>query len=323
MINWNASNLDIFIWDVAHGLSITIITPFVRSASGIVINRRRVIQIDAGVNNEYNFRPIHHLVHKRGLQVIDWLILSHPDKDHIDELPEVLKMIVEGKLTVSCLFRNNSIPNSTISEVSAEETEAKTTYKHFNNTYNGVVEPHNALTPLNFGGLEIQNTFLYHTGEQNEHNNLSVVVSVKLGGVQLIIPGDLEEEGVDSLITLGWMPAAYPQSYRILVAPHHGSKEAKPASLLKFYKPHIVLASAEKDHEYTDPLYSSPDYVYGHPVINGSGSEEHHRFSATKGETIHIETYGHYPTIKRIPYGKPSLEAILMAAQRLLSESQS
>jgi competence protein ComEC len=319
MINWYANKLDIYIWDVGHGLSVTVITPFVSTAAGVVLNRRRVIQIDAGVNQEYEFFPITHLVHKRGLRFIDYLILSHPDKDHIDELPKILQMIASGHLNVNCLIRNRTIPNESISEIATEEGPAKSSYKYMNDTFVAPIDAHNILHPLNFGGVTVETQHLIHTPTFNEPNNLSVVANIKFGNTQIIIPGDIEEAGVNLLLGLNKMPFAEPFSYRILLAPHHGSRTAKPAKFLAHMKPHIVLASSEKDHEYTDSLYSSPSYVIGHPVIKSNGITEVSRFNATKGEALHIETIGTYPVIRRIPYEKTTPSAGLKALTELLS----
>lgn len=301
MINWSASCLDVYIWDVGHGLSVTIITPFVQQAMGTPLNRRRVIQFDVGVNNKYNFSPILHLTNNRGLQIVDWLILSHPDQDHISDLPNILRLQQGSKLEVLNLMRNVTIPDAHISEDPFQESQPKTVYKHLNSSYVHQVAPANWLLPANFGGVEVGTIFLPYQGK-NDFNNASIVASVKFGSIQLIIPGDLAEEGAASLIDTGQMVAPAMNCFRLLVAPHHGSDTAKPAKLLRYLKPHKVLASVEENHEFSDPLYSSPEYVYGHPITKSNGVEEVRRFTGTKGELIHLQTYGHYPNLKKQTY---------------------
>ncbi len=70
------------------------------------------------------------------------------------------------------------------------------------------------------------NTTYLDYREEMQSNYASVVVGVKLGGTQILIPGDLEAGGVDELINLGKMPQKESQAVRILVAPHHGSETA-------------------------------------------------------------------------------------------------
>lgn len=301
MINWRDSCLDVFIWDVGHGLSVTIITPYVKYAFGSSMERRRIIQVDAGSNTSNNFSPISHLVEVHKMSTIDWLILSHPDKDHINDLPNVLFLQNQQKLNVLTLMRNHTIPNIDISEIPSEEHPSKTAYKHYNNTYTNQVPSENLLLPVNYGGVEFQTTFLPYMNDK-DFNNSSIVVGIRFGSTQLLIPGDLEEKGVTALINNGQMVQPNLSCFRILIAPHHGSSTASPIELLKHFKPHKVLASVEENHELTDPIYSSSDYVIGHPIITSSGVKEVRKFTGTKGELIHLQTYGHYPNLKKISY---------------------
>lgn len=301
MINPNDTGIDVYMWDVGHGLSITVITPYVTTAMGVPIYRRRVIQVDAGSNTAYGFSPISHLVNNHLIDTIDWLIISHPDKDHIDDLPNILNLQKQNKLKVLTLMRNITIPDAHISEDPSDEHLSKTAYKHYNSTYIGSVPNEHLLTPDNFGGLEVQTTFLPYM-MNNDFNNASIQVSIKFGSTQILIPGDLEEEGTGRLIENGQLPNPDFNCYRILIAPHHGSSTAKPGKLLKHFKPHKVLASVEENHELTDPIYSSADYVIGHPITTSSGVEETRRFTGTKGELIHLHTYGDYPILKKVSY---------------------
>ncbi len=303
MINWNDSALDIYIWDVGHGLSITIITPYVDNIFGSPFKRRRVIQVDAGSNDPYGFSPIKHLVNNLGLSDIDHMFITHADQDHINDLPNAFQLVNEGKLNIHTFTRNRSVPDIILSEDPTKEKSAKTIYKHLNQTYIAPVPMEHLFLPQNFGGVEVNSTFLSFL-EGKTLNNTSLVVEIKFGTTQFIIPGDLEEEGAALLIDSGRMFIRDMNRYRILVAPHHGSSTAKPAKLLGHLHPHKVLASVEENHELTDPLYSSPDYVLGHEIELFNGEKVIRRFTGTKGQLIHLKTYGHIPMLKKISYDK-------------------
>lgn len=302
----NTQNLDVYIWDVGHGLSVTCVTPYVLSANGgIPIQRRRVIQIDAGNNSQYNFSPIKHLCENRGLNTIDCLVLSHVDQDHIADLANVDDLRRSGNLTVKTLLRNKTYPTGLISEDPSEETRPKTVYRELHSSYSLPIYDPDTLTPMNFGGVSVVACYLdYRDGL--ESNNCSVVTSIAFGKTQIIVPGDIEGDAVTELKELGKLPGRIGEN-RILVAPHHGRESAGATALLEHFEPKIVLASAMEEDEFTDDLFSSSQHISGHQITYANGTSRPHKFMATKGEALHITVYPHldfYPHIKRVPYDK-------------------
>lgn len=285
--NWKSTNLDIILWDVEHGLSVTIITPYVANASNMPINRRRVIQFDLGSNLTNNFSPISYLSNK-GLSTIDCLVVSHPDKDHINDFLSLHSLVGQGKLSVLTLLRNRTIPTHTISENQAIEEDQKKIFRHYDNKYNASCPTWHALSPFNFGGVSFYSAMVsYYDGIKS--NDLSVLLLIQFGGMQIIIPGDLEDTGFNYLKSMNRMPSLSSSMKRFFVAPHHGSKTVKPANMLNHFNPHIVLASVERGNEYTDSLYSSEAYVEGYPVISSDGQVSTSKFCGTKGNSLHIQ----------------------------------
>ncbi len=301
MIDWKSNRLDVYLWDVGHGLSVTFITPYVQNAAGVDIKRRRVIQIDLGVNNEYNFCPIRHLVEKRGLSKIDYLIVTHPDQDHINDMVNVDELRNEGKLEIIRFRRNHSIPNNEISENALIESEAKTIYKQMHNEYMGQHLPHQDVNPATFAGLDICTRCL-NFDEGMDINDASVVSNILFGKTQFLIPGDLSKDGFDKLITCGMAPVVIDNAVRILVAPHHGRESAEADYLVDYYKPHLVLASAKEEDEYTDSMYSQSNNISGYSVKNDNGEFVNHKFLATKGQLIGISVENTHPVVQKISY---------------------
>jgi len=78
-------------------------------------------------------------------------------------------------------------------------------------------------------------------------NELSVVLSVEYCGRKVLLPGDLEKFGLESLL------CRPPLDVDVLVAPHHGSKNSSPTRFSSWSTPEYVIAScgARKvgDHE--------------------------------------------------------------------------
>ena len=55
----------------------------------------------------------------------------------------------------------------------------------------------------------------------------------------MTLPGDLESPGLDDLVT------EEPQSYDVLLAPHHGSRQSNLPKLAEWCKPHWVVFSGD------------------------------------------------------------------------------
>ena len=302
-----SNNLDIYIWDVGHGLSITVVTPSVSESVGFAsYSRRKVVQIDAGTNSDYDFSPIKHMVENRKLSVIDALVLTHPDLDHISDLANLTELVGQNKVQVKVLSRNRTIPHSAISEDPSKECEAKSVYKDLDLEYTNPLNDAERLSnnPNFFGGVNFDHTHLHYNEADKEFNNASVVFTAQFNKFQILIPGDLEGSGAEELIKKRTLPSAIDGAWRILIAPHHGRESAEPAQLLEHFKPDIVLASAKEGDEYTDPRYCNSKHILGVGVIESDGrTVNQHKFRATKGEAFHITTDGqNKPTIKRFVY---------------------
>ncbi|MFA6416438.1 MAG: hypothetical protein WCW56_03040 [Candidatus Paceibacterota bacterium] len=300
-MNFNEPDyLDIYLWDVGHGLSITVFTPHVTKG---LINRRRIIQIDAGSNNETNFFPIKHLVENRGVNTIDHLIISHPDLDHINDLANVKELMDKGKLQVISFTRNRTIPQSEISEDAGDECEAKSHYRYLHENYIHQLQDEHILTPENFGGLSAQIVHLDYDPNLDV-NDASIIVSLCFGNTQIIIPGDISDAGVTRMIERDLMPKPIDNGVRILIAPHHGRESAEADNLVSFYKPKIVLASAKTGDEHTDSFYSNSTDVFGYPIHDQNFENPvSYKFRGTKGQAMHVFIpMGVSPLLRRIPY---------------------
>jgi len=107
-------------WDVEHGLSVWIKTPSHQSH-----------WIDAGHNGDTGFCPAEHVKTKYGETDIDYLIISHPDSDHISALHRYIHTLGKPKV----LLRNKTLRN----DETNGEIECIKTYAELNKTYTASV----------------------------------------------------------------------------------------------------------------------------------------------------------------------------------------
>ncbi|WP_031408143.1 DNA internalization-related competence protein ComEC/Rec2 [Geobacillus vulcani] len=162
----------------------------------------------------------------QGVRTLDQLILTHDDADHIGAAPEVLKAVRVKKIvtspgaltTVKAMARPFSVPVKT-----AVRGEGWTE-----------------------GGVRF---FVIHPEKgNNEDNNGSLVLLVRLGGLAWLFAADIEKEAEEALIR------AYPTlRVDVLKVAHHGSKTSTTEPFLRAVKPRAAVISVGRDNRYGHP----------------------------------------------------------------------
>lgn len=238
------------IWKVEHG-----------SAAFVSCPNGRTIMFDAGSSDD--FSPCMYLKNTCSLDRIDWLIISHPDRDHISDLPNVYPTLDPRVRT-----RNPTVPTRLIYPSGTENlTEPLKTYKIMNEKYTAGIPDHLKNPPAsNWGGVLVERFWVkpeHLEGCCDDHmkNNLSVVSVVKYGLLEIVFPGDMEPLGWHALLLHTKIANSVGiGDIRILVASHHGRKSGIRTedgkvydTFLKTMKPHLVLISDKWGSESTDP----------------------------------------------------------------------
>lgn len=233
------TDLSITLWDVGHGLAIWIKTP----------NGHNHL-IDAGTNDE--FCPARHLRENYGETELDYLIISHPDMDHIQGLPGVVEHLGQPRI----LLRNKSLPSD---EKFGGATKAyQQTFKSLDTRYTSPVEDSkDPSNPEYNGGVTVKHGCV--TYEQGmSKNNTSMVVFYAYAGWLFVFPGDIEDSGWQKLWaekSASFEPLIKAAKYKVLVSPHHGRSSAYSEEMMKAIEPNLILISDKYGKEPTDPRY--------------------------------------------------------------------
>lgn len=241
------------IWNVSHGSSAFLRTP-----------NERTILFDAGASDD--FSPAQHLNKQYGLNCKDkkltWLIISHPDRDHIKDLPNVYKL-----LCPRILSRNKNIPPDLIYPEGTDDLqEPLKTYKEMDEKYNSPIGDDLKNPPAsNWGDVLVESFFckpdqLKNYPDDHLKNNLSLVSVVHYRSFEIVLPGDLEPLGWDALIDNTEIEGKVGKGdIRILVASHHGRRSGIRTDdeeiydrFLKIMKPHLAIMSDKWGNETTD-----------------------------------------------------------------------
>ncbi|GHV59217.1 hypothetical protein FACS1894103_2160 [Campylobacterota bacterium] len=221
-------------WDVQHGHSTYIKTP----------NGRHII-IDLGTGNyserDQDFSPLKHLKHQCGVQQLDYVVITHPHLDHIEDILNF------DLLSPKALHLPIQLTNTEVMEgVQYKDLAKFKKYCEINDRYNRTIgedSMDNTSNPNNWGGLKIQ-TFAPQNCSHDNFNNHSIITVFEYAGIKVVIPGDNEKASFDELFH------RYSNSFKnaikdayVLLAPHHGRESGYHDDFIKLVNPRITIIS--------------------------------------------------------------------------------
>lgn len=260
--------LEITIWDVQHGNAIYMNTP----------NDTRVFfDIGAGsYGQEETFSPLKYLKDKKGVEKIDYLVISHPHADHISDI----KTMFDEGLEPRVLRRPDGLKEEFIRTSNQKEfKELIDLYLKLDRTYaSPVPENENPRRPENNGGVSISIFRQKEKGIDNL-NNHSLVAVVEYAHEKMIVPGDIEPAGWKVLLEREDFKKAIEEA-TILIASHHGRESGFYKEIFDYFCPDCVIIS---DGRFSDTSATSRYYNYakGVKVRSESKNEESKRYVLT------------------------------------------
>lgn len=248
------------LWDTGHGLSIWIKTPSGQNH-----------WIDAGKNDD--FSPSEHVYKSYGERSLDYLILSHPDSDHIADLPNMLYYFDGPKV----LMRNKTLPTDAYEGASSCKQAFASLNTHYTSSVDWDKSPKN---PQVNGGIEIKTGYLNYS-LAGSINNSSVAALYYYAGFLFVCPGDIEPNGWNTLWTEknGAFSSIVDKAVRrVLIAPHHGRDTCYCQEMMDSVNPHLVIIADKWGGGTTDRRYRE------NPIgLNLSGRNEKYKSTKTTG----------------------------------------
>lgn len=233
------NKLEFTLWDVGHGVSIWINTP---NGSNHWIDLGRTP----------DFSPSKHVGRAYGVSNIDYLVISHPDKDHLEDLPQFLETFGDPQY----LRRNKSLPEADM--FGQRVFEYQNDYANLDNRFNSPASSHESPTnPACNGGVKYAIRSLNY-GNGIKGNNTSLVVMLLYEGVLFVCPGDIEPLGWRELWRLhadSYLSLIDAASWRFLVAPHHGRKSGYCREMMEAIQPHATFISDVWGDSETHPSF--------------------------------------------------------------------
>ncbi len=155
---------------------------------------------------------------------IDAIVLSHADADHFNAVPELLR-----RFAVDAVY---APPGAFDGKSGSVRALRKALDRH------GLgIEHVMAGDRFRFGEAVVE---VLHPpeGSFGEHDNAaSMVLSIEYAGRRIIVPGDVDGEGLDAVLR------AEPHPCDVLLAPHHGSLKTDAPGLVDWCSPRWVVVS--------------------------------------------------------------------------------
>lgn len=264
------------VWDVQHGHAAYLKTP----------KSHFVFDLGTGsYSSNKEFSPLSHLRNHYGVRKLDGVILTHPHRDHLDDIEEF------SSLSPSVLWRPSHLSESDIRKANRDQDSTiLDTYLDIDKRYSHpITDEVNPFLPQNNGGVQMQ-IFTPSTCATSNINNHSVVTVVTHENSKLLIPGDNESISWDELLERSDFCSAI-EGTDVLLAPHHGRKAGFSDKLFEHISPRIVIVSDGRfsDTSATDQ-YSKK--AQGWKVHKRSGGSNSRKCLTTRQDGVIVAKFG-------------------------------
>ena len=178
------------------------------------------------------------LLKSRGIRSLDFVFVSHTDKDHISGIEELLK---DGTVGVSCIvFPDSASPDEAWQDLAQKAQEHGCRCFAIHEGVN-----------LTWGSMEILCLSPEKKREKDDRNNGSQVLMLWTGDFSVLFTGDISAE-MDMRV-MAAMDRYGIDGCQILKVAHHGAKSSTSGCFLDRVKPQIALISCGEGNSYGHP----------------------------------------------------------------------
>lgn len=278
--------VEMVFWDVQHGHA-----TYVKSPNG----KHIVVDLGIGSHDDNNtaFSPLMHLKNNYGVNQLDFVIITHPHLDHIDDILNF------DSLSPKVLLRPKHLKDEEVYHDSLRDRDKPKFEKYIeiNNRYNQNINDTDPVfvKPENYGGLQIQR-FLPTGCPRDNFNNHSIVSVFSYADIKVVIPGDNEDESFQELLKNDAFIKAI-DGADILLAPHHGRISGYYDDFVNLVYPRLTIVS---DGRFCDtsanPRYSAKSRGW---TVYKSGKETNRKCLTTNSDGEVFVKFGYDVNGKR------------------------
>ncbi|MEN6451359.1 MAG: ComEC/Rec2 family competence protein [Thermoguttaceae bacterium] len=176
-------------------------------------------------------RAVSGFLWSRGIMHLDAVVLSHPDLDHYNAVPELLERFSVGVVYVSpMMFEKQNQSMAALRAAIERHGVPIRTVRGGDRLRGGERCRLEVLHPPRRPSLPDM---------MASDNSNSLVLAVEAFGRRVLLAGDLESPGLDDVL------AEEPERCDVLLAPHHGSRRSNSPKLAAWCRPRWVVLSGD------------------------------------------------------------------------------
>ncbi|WP_292046946.1 DNA internalization-related competence protein ComEC/Rec2 [Marinobacter sp.] len=219
--NETVAHPELWVWDVGQGLSV------------MLREQDQVLVYDTGPALEGIYSSVESVLIPNlsalGVRRIDTLVISHGDGDHAGGLPLLFDRFEVGRVITGETGR-----------VAGKLPEGVN------------VEPCSGQVDVRMGELELA---FWRSPGRVEGNDASCVLTVSstVPSVEVVLPGDITRRVEEAFMARADTLGNDADHYRVVLAPHHGSKTSSSKSWVARMVPDLALFSAGYRHRFGHP----------------------------------------------------------------------
>ena len=221
--------MEVTILNVSHGF-----------CAYLIADNKNVMLIDAGHNQETGLRPSEWLSRK-GCTGIEYLVITNYDQDHVSDLHNI---VASPKLPIDTLIRNKSVTPDWLERRKSSYGVIPLGMQALLKLMRNYTDP--VTNGAKLQGVDYQ-TFRTTYPEFNEENDLSLVIFIEHGELNLVFPGDLERPGWKKLLENPRFRNELAK-VKVFVASHHGRESGYCEDVFDICTPDLVIISDEYKH---------------------------------------------------------------------------
>lgn len=185
--------------------------------------------IDAGDDTKGTL--LQNYLQKQGVTKLDYLILTHPDADHIGGAPVIVTKFEVDRVFMSNFEKDNKTYRKLIQALDDKRLSFETPA---------------AGSRYRLGDAEV--TILAPVKEYEDPNNASIALIVYNGENSFLFTGDAEEEAENDLLTQATSVRA-----DVYQAGHHGSRTSSSIAFMQAVNPAYAVISCQEGNSYGHP----------------------------------------------------------------------
>ena len=189
------------------------------------------VMIDTGTNKDGN--GIVELLNEKKIGRIDYLFITHFDKDHVGGADRILHAVPVGTIYEPD-YASDSKQTAQYRAAVGPDTDVVKLSQNLSFTFDGIRYT-----------VDVANgTFTDGKDQDNVDNNMSLVVHASCGNTSVLFTGDAEKDRLYEMLYEGFPPCT------LLKVPHHGVAEKYLRQFCDRVKPqYAVITSSDKEPE--------------------------------------------------------------------------